>query len=70
MPIEAWRDYLHTRANPLGWVTETWYHGSGCRSYLQVRRNTASNEIAEVRALRSAGSGAADVRPGPPEGRS
>jgi len=41
---ERWRAYLYVRDNPRGWVEETWYHGSGCRRYFRIRRDTVSNE--------------------------
>lgn len=40
-----WRDYLYFRANPRGWVTETWFHRAGCRRYVTVERDTASNAV-------------------------
>ena len=42
---EQWREYLYLRANPLGWVTETWYHRMGCRRYIRVDRHTGTNEV-------------------------
>jgi heterotetrameric sarcosine oxidase delta subunit len=42
---EQWRGYLYLRANPLGWVTETWYHRMGCRRYIRVDRHTGTNEV-------------------------
>jgi heterotetrameric sarcosine oxidase delta subunit len=56
-----WRRYLYVHDNPLGWVHETWFHGSGCRRFLDVERHTGSNE---VRSARPAGS-RADVDDGP-----
>ena len=35
---EEWRALPVRPANPRGWVTETWYHGSGCRRYFAVER--------------------------------
>lgn len=40
-----WRDYLYFRDNPLGWVTESWFHRAGCRQYFSVERDTATNEV-------------------------
>ena len=40
-----WRRYLYVHANPRGWSTESWYHGSGCRRYFTAERNTLTNEI-------------------------
>lgn len=42
---EQWRGYLYLRDNPLGWVTETWYHRMGCRRYIQLERHTGTNEV-------------------------
>lgn len=47
----AWRRYLYMKQNLSGWVTERWFHVSGCRRYLMVERHTASNEIRSVEAL-------------------
>ncbi len=46
---EAFHDYLHLRDNPAGWHVELWYHEAGCRSWLQVSRNTLTHELGEVR---------------------
>ncbi len=57
---EAFHDYVHLRDNPAGWHEELWYHEAGCRSWLQVRRNTVTHELGEVRRaeeLRPRGSG-------------
>jgi heterotetrameric sarcosine oxidase delta subunit len=40
-----WRAYLYLKINPTGWVSETWYHRSGCRRFLAVERHTVTNEI-------------------------
>lgn len=50
-----WRRYLHMKSNLSGWVEERWFHVSGCRRYLMVERDNASNEIRSVRELGSAG---------------
>ena len=47
---EEWRDYLYFHCNPSGWTTERWLHRAGCRRFLIVERNTATNEIRAVRA--------------------
>jgi len=44
-----WRDYLYTRDNAAGVVTEEWFHTSGCRRFLVIERNTTTNEIHDVR---------------------
>lgn len=43
-----WRRYLYSRENLADWVSERWFHVSGCRRYLMVERNTVSNEIRDV----------------------
>jgi heterotetrameric sarcosine oxidase delta subunit len=46
-----WRRYLYMRQNLAGWVTERWFHVSGCRRFLMVERNTETNEIRSVEVL-------------------
>lgn len=41
--MEQWHDYLYFRENPNGVVEETWYHGTGCRRFFRLRRNTLTN---------------------------
>jgi sarcosine oxidase subunit delta len=36
---------VYLRDNPAGPFDELWYHGSGCRGWLRVRRNTRSHEV-------------------------
>ena len=36
---------VYLRDNPAGPHEELWYHSSGCRSWLRVRRNTRTHEI-------------------------
>lgn len=56
-----WRHYLYDKANPAGWTSEKWYHGSGCRKFFVAERNTLTNE---VRSTRSFGvQGAAEETP-------
>jgi len=47
-PIDAFVDYVYTRANPEGWHTEWWLHAYGCRRVLKIVRDTATNAIAGV----------------------
>jgi len=47
-PIEAFYDFVYTRANPKGWHVEWWHHTGGCRLYLKVLRHTVSHEIRAV----------------------
>lgn len=46
---EAWHAYVYLRDNPAGLHRELWYHGGGCRSWLEVERDTTSHAILEVR---------------------
>lgn len=46
-----WRRYLYMRENLAGWVTERWFHVSGCRRFLTVQRHTATNQIRSVETL-------------------
>jgi len=36
---------VYLRDNPAGPHEELWYHASGCRSWLRVRRNIRTHEI-------------------------
>jgi heterotetrameric sarcosine oxidase delta subunit len=44
-----WVRYLYWRRNPAGEHTELWLHASGCRRWLEVRRDTRTNVILAVR---------------------
>ena len=44
-PVEAFHDYVYTRANPRGWHIEWWHHVSGCRQWLKAVRHTVSHRI-------------------------
>ena len=46
-----WRRYLYMRENLSGWVSERWFHVSGCRRFLMVERHTVTNEIRSVATL-------------------
>jgi len=39
---------VYFRENPAGVHTELWYHESGCRSWLRVKRDTCSHQIFDV----------------------
>ena len=39
---------LYLRDNVAGEHEELWYHGSGCRSWLRVRRDTRTHEVISV----------------------
>jgi methylglutamate dehydrogenase subunit B len=38
-------EYVYLRENIAGVHDELWYHASGCRGWLVVRRNTLTHEI-------------------------
>jgi sarcosine oxidase subunit delta len=46
---------VYLRDNPAGPFEELWYHGSGCRGWLRVRRNTRTHEILGVELARRQG---------------
>jgi sarcosine oxidase subunit delta len=43
---------VYLRDNPAGRYEELWYHGSGCRSWLRVTRDTRTHEVFSVRFAR------------------
>ena len=43
-----WHDYIYTKVNQAGVQQEWWYHRSGCRQWLQARRDTRTNEVLET----------------------
>jgi heterotetrameric sarcosine oxidase delta subunit len=45
---DQWQSYTYTKANKAGEQTEWWFHRSGCREWMQARRNTVSNEVLKV----------------------
>ena len=48
-------DYVYLRDNVAGTMSEYWYHGGGCRSWLVVERNTLTHEIGSVQAAPGVG---------------
>ena len=56
---DAFFDFVYLRDNIAGEMSEYWYHGGGCRSWLKVARNTLTHEISSVEP--AAGAGAAKV---------
>lgn len=58
--LGAWHDYLFLFDNPKGMHREFWQHVQGCRQWLVVVRNTASDTVAEVMLARDAQRRAAD----------
>jgi sarcosine oxidase subunit delta len=50
--LARFTDYVYLRENPAGAIEELWYHAAGCQSWLAVRRDTYTHEIASVAAAR------------------
>jgi sarcosine oxidase subunit delta len=48
-------DYVYLRDNIAGLMSEYWYHGGGCRSWLIAERNTVTHEFKSVAAAPGAG---------------
>ena len=46
--LEQFTAYVYLRENPAGPIQELWYHASGCRSWLNVTRDTRSHVIARA----------------------
>jgi sarcosine oxidase subunit delta len=40
--------FVYVRENPAGRHQDLWYHGSGCRSWLVVTRDTRTHDILSV----------------------
>lgn len=51
---ERFFEAVYLRTNPAGPHDELWYHLYGCRSWLEVRRNTRTHEILAVRLAKPA----------------
>ncbi|MBA3449464.1 MAG: sarcosine oxidase subunit delta [Pseudaminobacter sp.] len=52
---DSFYDYVYLRDNVAGDMSEYWYHGGGCRSWLVVGRNTITHEISSVEPAPGAG---------------
>jgi methylglutamate dehydrogenase subunit B len=53
-PAETWFEFVYLRANPRGPHEELWHHGSGCRQWFKVLRDTRTHDIiASARAAES-----------------
>ena len=50
--LDAWNDYVYDRLNPAGDHNEIWQHSGGCRTHIQVVRNTLTHEISAVQPVR------------------
>lgn len=42
---KLFHDYVHIRDNKAGVAKELWLHSYGCRSWIEVERNTLTHEI-------------------------
>jgi len=42
---EAMFDYVYLRDNPAGPLAEHWYHAAGCRSWIEVVRDTRTHAV-------------------------
>ncbi len=52
---DVFSDFVYLRDNIAGEMSEYWYHGGGCRSWLKVARNTVTHGIASVEPAAGAG---------------
>ncbi len=52
---DAWVDYVYFRDNPAGPIKEYWHHGSGCRQWLVVERDTRDHKIMSAAPARERG---------------
>ncbi|MFZ0008529.1 MAG: sarcosine oxidase subunit delta [Steroidobacteraceae bacterium] len=43
--MKAWYEYVFVFGNPKGLHREYWQHVMGCRQWLVLERNTATNEV-------------------------
>ena len=53
--LGTWHDYVFVFANPKGAHHEYWQHVQGCRQWLVVDRDTATNEVGRTRLARDGG---------------
>ncbi|MBX2805398.1 MAG: sarcosine oxidase subunit delta [Hyphomicrobiales bacterium] len=51
MSDEEWAEFLFMRANTKGVFAERWNHAAGCRSWFNMLRNTATDEILAIYAI-------------------
>ena len=49
---DQWADYLFMRKNIKGIQFERWNHSNGCRTWFNVARNTATDEILKIYNMR------------------
>jgi methylglutamate dehydrogenase subunit B len=53
--LKAWHDYVFVSENPKGPHREFWQHVLGCRQWLVLERDTATNEVGAACLAREAG---------------
>jgi methylglutamate dehydrogenase subunit B len=58
--LKAWHDYVFVFDNIKGPHREFWQHVLGCRQWLVVERNTATNRLESSQLARAAADAAAD----------
>jgi sarcosine oxidase subunit delta len=46
--LKSWHDYVFLFDNPKGPHREFWQHVQGCRQWLVLERNTASNAVGDA----------------------
>jgi methylglutamate dehydrogenase subunit B len=59
--LKAWHDYLFLFDNPKGTHREFWQHVVGCRQWLVVERDTATNRVEACQLARAVPTDRADV---------
>ncbi len=43
--MATFTDWVYSRANPCGPTTEHWYHASGCRRWLAIKRDVRTHIV-------------------------
>jgi methylglutamate dehydrogenase subunit B len=56
--VHAWHDYVFLFDNPKGKHLEYWHHVEGCRQWVVLERDTATNTVGRSWLARSRGDGA------------
>jgi sarcosine oxidase subunit delta len=54
--LKAWHDHVFLFDNPKGRTLEYWQHVLGCRQWLVLERDTATNAVGAARPAREAAS--------------
>ena len=44
---QAWIDYLTHQPNPVGMVSEKWWHVRGCGAWITIQRHTVTHVVTE-----------------------